>query len=592
MNLRGSYFVVGLMLGVLSACQDAPQNHKQNWTTIFETSQGKETATYPQVIDYYRQLSTHFEQISLHQGDTTDSGEPLHLVIYQPKGSPRIEMNKRPEIPVVLVNNGIHPGESDGIDASMMLLRDWALYPENGPKDFAVAVIPVYNIGGALNRNSTTRTNQNGPVSYGFRGNAKNYDLNRDFIKADTKNALAFSHLFHWLDPIVFVDNHVSNGADYQYTLTHLMTQHNKLDGALGQFMQSVFTPELEQVLAQNNWPITPYVNVFNRSPETGFTQFMDHPRYSTGYTTLFQTLGMMVETHMLKPYQDRVNGTYALMQNLVNLCQNHLEEIVNNKAHDRQLYHSGDHYPLNWQVDRTESRPIEFKGYAAQYLQSEITGKQRLSYDRTAPYTKTIPYFDTYLAQDSVLIPEHYGIPRAFDRVIERLKANDISLIELPEGLKVNAEIYHIKDYQSAQNPYEGHYLHYNTQVTSSSETVVLKAGDFLVPTDQPGVRYLLETLEPQAVDSFFNWNFFDIILQQKEGFSPYVWEDLAKQILERDPVLQAAFEQQKAQDPDFAQNAYAQLDWLHKHSVHYEKAHLRYPIVRVLDQIVLGKD
>ena len=120
----------------------------------------------------------------------------------------------------------------------------------------------------------------------------------------------------------------------------------------------------------------------------------------------------------------------------------------------------------------------------------------------------------------------------------------------------------------------------------------MVLKAGDFLVPTDQPGVRYLLETLEPQAVDSFFNWNFFDIILQQKEGFSPYVWEDLAKQILERDPVLQAAFEQRKAQDPDFAQNAYAQLDWLHKHSVHYEKAHLRYPIVRVLDQIVLGKD
>ena len=158
MNLRGSYFVFGLMLGVLSACQDAPQNHKQNWTSIFETSQGKETATYPQVIDYYRKLSTHFEQIRLHQGDTTDSGEPLHLVIYQPKGSPRIEMNKRPEIPVVLVNNGIHPGESDGIDASMMLLRDWALNPENGPKDFAVAVIPIYNIGGALNRNSTTRT--------------------------------------------------------------------------------------------------------------------------------------------------------------------------------------------------------------------------------------------------------------------------------------------------------------------------------------------------------------------------------------------------------------------------------------------------
>ena len=465
------------------------------------------------------------------------------------------------------------------------------LKPRNRSKDFAVAVIPIYNIGGALNRNSTTRTNQNGPVSYGFRGNAKNYDLNRDFIKADTKNALAFSHLFHWLDPIVFVDNHVSNGADYQYTLTHLMTQHNKLDGALGQFMQSVFTPELEQVLAQNKWPITPYVNVFNRSPETGFTQFMDHPRYSTGYTTLFQTLGMMVETHMLKPYQDRVNGTYALMQNLVDLCQNHLEQIVNNKAHDRQLYHSGDHYPLNWQVDRTQSRPLEFKGYAAQYLQSEITGKQRLSYDRTAPYTKTIPYFDTYIAQDSVIIPEHYGIPRAFDRVIERLKANGITMIELLKDIKVNAEIYHIKDYQSAQNPYEGHYLHYNTKWPAVARPWYWRLAIF--STDRPTWGALpCGNLGTSGGRFFFNWNFFDIILQQKEGFSPYVWEDLAKQILERDPLLQAAFEQQRAEDPDFAENAYAQLDWLHKHSVHYEKAHLRYPIVRVLDQIVFGKD
>jgi len=568
------------------------QNKTKVWTTEFEASKGQETATYSEVIEYYRKLSANFFQISIHQGDTTDSGYPLHIVIYRPEGTPVFKKDKSPEIPIILINNGIHPGESDGIDASMMLLRDWALNPEKGPQNFAVAVIPIYNIGGALNRNTNTRTNQNGPVAYGFRGNAKNFDLNRDFIKADTKNALAFSRVFHWLKPMVFLDNHVSNGADYQYTLTHLMTQHNKLNGPLGKFTQDIFIPELEKSLAQQNWPIVPYVNVFNRSPENGYVQFIDHPRYSTGYTALFHTLGMMLETHMLKPYKKRVEGTYKLMQTLTDICENHLKEIVTSQEQNMDIYEAGDAYPLNWQVDLNQNRPIEFMGYEAQYEQSVITGQERLRYDQTSPYTKTISYFDTYKALDSVIIPKYYVIPRPYNRVIERLKSNSIRVIELPEDMSLNAEIYYIKDFQSMEKAFEGHYLHYNTNISTSHEYTKLNAGDFLVPTDQFGIRYIIETLEPQAIDSFFNWNFFDTILQQKEGFSPYVWEDLALSILENDNELKIAFEQEKAQNADFAQNGYRQLDWLHKHSEHYEKAHLRYPIFRIFENVVIKKD
>ena len=580
---------------LFSSCQNtANQNNTQNpeqWTTVFEQSQGLETATYPQVIDYYRALSESFEQISMHEGDTTDSGEPLHLVIYQPKDSPRIKKGQSPSLPVILINNGIHPGESDGIDASMMLLRDWAMNPENGPKNFAVAVIPVYNIGGALNRNSHSRTNQNGPLAYGFRGNAQNYDLNRDFIKADTKNAAAFSKLFQWLRPIAFVDTHVSNGADYQYVLTHLMTQHNKLSGAQGQFLHQVFRPALEKALADESWPITPYVNVFNRSPETGFEQFIDHPRYSTGYTTLFNSLGMMIETHMLKDYKSRVEGTYALLQSFTQLCAQHQSALQQAYSENLKMYATLDKYPLNWRMDTTQSRNIEFLGYAAEYIPSAITGQNRLKYNRELPYVKSIPYRDTYRALDSVVIPRYYGLPRTYSRVIERLKNNQIQLIELKSDLVVEAEVYHIQDYQSSRAPYEGHYLHYNTQVSPTLESTKLKAGDYLVPTAQFGLRYLVETLEPQAIDSFFNWNFFDTILQQKEGFSPYVWEDLALELLENNPELKAELTALKSKDQDFASNAYAQLDWLHKHSPHYEKAHLRYPVVRILGEVMLGE-
>lgn len=579
------------IIGLFSSCQ-SPTKNENDWRTVFEASQGKETATYPEVVHYYQELSKHFDNISMHQGDTTDSGKPLHVVIYQPAGSPKIELNKQPDLPVILINNGIHPGESDGIDASMMLLRDWALNPEKGPQNFAVAIIPVYNIGGALNRNNYSRTNQNGPLAYGFRGNAQNYDLNRDFIKGDTKNSLAFSQIFQWLRPLAFVDTHVSNGADYQYVLTHLMTQHNKLSGAQGTFIQKQFTPALEQALANQSWPITPYVNVFNRSPETGFEQFIDHPRYSTGYTTLFNTLGMMVETHMLKDYKSRVEGTYALLQTFTELCEQYQLELQESYLTNQSMYHPLDKYPLNWRIDTTQSRPIEFLGYAAEYVPSAITGQNRLKYNRTAPYKKDIPYFDTYRATDSVMIPHYYGIPRTYHRVIERLKSNDIKLIELKQDLSIEAEVYHIKDYKTSKNAYEGHYLHYNTQVSSALESTKLSAGDYLIPLDQFGLRYILETLEPQAIDSFFNWNFFDTILQQKEGFSPYVWEDLALEILNNNPELKAEFEAYKSTDNDFAQNAYAQLDWLHKRSAHYEKAHLRYPVVRILSEVILGKD
>jgi len=580
---------------LFTSCQKPLKNQNtkdtEQWTTVFEASQGTQTATYPQVIDYYRALSESFDQISMHQGDTTDSGEPLHLVLYQPLGTAEIKEGQSPSLPVILINNGIHPGESDGIDASMMLLRDWALNPEKGPKNFAVAVIPVYNIGGALNRNSYSRTNQNGPLAYGFRGNAQNYDLNRDFIKADTKNTAAFSQLFQWLRPLAFVDTHVSNGADYQYVLTHLMTQHNKLSGAQGQLLHQVFRPALEKALAQESWPITPYVNVFNRSPETGFEQFIDHPRYSTGYTTLFNTLGMMIETHMLKDYKSRVEGTYALLQSFMQLCEQHQSALQQAYSENLKMYTPLDKYPLNWRIDTTQSRSIEFLGYAAEYIPSAITGQKRLKYNRELPYVKNIPYRDTYRALDSVVIPRYYGLPRTYSKVIERLKNNQIQLIELEQDLSLDTEVYHIQDYQTSRAPYEGHYLHYNTEVSTTLVSTRLKAGNYLVPTAQFGLRYIVETLEPQAIDSFFNWNFFDTILQQKEGFSPYVWEDLALELLENNPELKAEFTALKSNDQAFANNAYAQLDWLHKHSPHYEKAHLRYPVVRILGEVMLGE-
>ncbi|GAA3785192.1 M14 family metallopeptidase [Corallibacter vietnamensis] len=567
---------------LLVGCKQQETVSTIDFKTVFEKTNGQETATYQETISYFTNLKNTYPEISMQTIGMTDSGKPLHIVTLNPDKEfnfENIRKNKR----ILLVNNGIHPGESDGIDATMMLFRDIVQGNIKAPKNTVLVTIPIYNIGGSLNRNSTTRTNQNGPKEYGFRGNSRNYDLNRDFIKCDTENAKSFASIFHLVQPDVFIDNHVSNGADYQYTLTHLFTQHNKLGGTLGNYIHTQIMPELESKLKEKNWDITPYVNVFNQVPEKGFSQFMDYPRYSTGYTTLWNTLGLMVETHMLKPYKQRVEGTYELMKSMLEIVESEGETITKMRNKNFDYFTAGNSYPLDWDVDTTKTSTLQFKGYEGTFINSDVTGLKRLKYNRNKPFIKDVAYKNYFKPTTEVTIPKAYIIPQGWRNIINLLEINNIKTVQFKKDTTLLVEGYKIANFNTRKTPYEGHYQHYNTQVISSSKSISFSKGDYLITTQQKGIRYLLETLEPQAPDSFFNWNFFDTILQQKEGFSPYVWEDIAHALLENDSELKSQFENKKQTDASFSENWYLQLDWLHKHSDYYEKAHMQYPIYRL---------
>lgn len=553
-----------------------------DFTTVFEKSGGTETATYPEVVSYYKELAAAYPSISIEEMGLTDSGEPLHLAIFSPNEDFDLE-GLREDHSILFVLNGIHPGESDGIDATMMLFRDMAQDSIPVPENTIIATIPVYNIGGALNRNSTTRVNQQGPESYGFRGNARNFDLNRDFTKADTKNTRSFYEIFHYLNPDVFIDNHVSNGADYQYTLTHLFTQHNKLGGELGEYLQDEMMPKLVEDLQENDWDITPYVNVFDEVPEKGFSQFMDYPRYSTGYTALWNTLGMMVETHMLKPYDERVWGTYQLMQSMISITDRDTEKIKSLRESSFQEILQEDTFVFDFVADTTQPSTLQFKGYEGEQIESSVSGLPRLYYDQSKPFTKEIEYFNNFKPTREVDIPEGYIVPQGWWQVLNLLEMNQVEMQTFENDTTMLVETYHIEDFETRENAYEGHYLHYNTQVSAGKDSVAIRKGDFYVSVDQRAKRYLLAVLEPEATDSFFNWNFFDSVLQQKEGFSPYVFEDLAEEILTENPEIEDEFEERRENEPEFAANGYAQLDWILKQSKYYEKSHLRYPIFRL---------
>lgn len=551
--------------------------------TTFEQSQGMQTATYTETIAFYKVLSEAYTTVSLQEVGNTDAGLPLHLVTFNAEGNFNFEELQKDKA-IILVNNGIHPGESDGIDATMLFFRDLAQEKITVPKNVVISAIPIYNIGGSLNRNATTRANQNGPEHYGFRGNAQNYDLNRDFIKMDTENAKAFAEIFHKVQPDVFIDNHVSNGADYQYTLTHLFTQHNKLGGTLGDYLHTKLMPTLEENLSKKNWAITPYVNVFGRTPDRGFSQFMDYPRYSTGYTTLYNTLGLMVETHMLKPYKNRVEGTYELMRSMLDIVEETSNEIKEIRKEAFDFYASAKNYPITWEKDTAKYSTLHFKGYEGKYVKSEVTKLDRLQYDTSKPFTKKVKYENYFKAVKDITIPKAYIIPKGWHKVISHLKINNIEMQPLSRDTILSVNSYRIKSYETVSSPYEGHYLHYNTQVKEQQTTMTFSKGDYIIYTNQEGIRYLIETLEPEAKDSFFNWNFFDTILQRKEGFSPYVFEDVAAQLLKENDSLRKVFEEKQATDTNFAKSSYAQLNWIYQQSKHYEKAHLQYPIYKLL--------
>lgn len=551
----------------------------------FLLSESKNTTpTYAEGIAFWQEMADAYDEIEMFRYGITDAGYPLHVVIVDGERPRPIGAYKTGMKQLLLINNAIHPGEPDGVDASMLLAHELMTNPKAKGllKNTSVAIIPFYNIGGALNRNAHSRTNQNGPEEYGFRGNAQNLDLNRDFVKCDSRNARTFATLINELDPDLYIETHVSNGADYQHVLTYLSTQEDKMGGQLGEKLRNEWTPFITKRVGKAGFQPTPYVNLFGTSPRDGFGTFYDQPRYSTGYLALLGIPGYITETHMLKPYKQRVESTFEfLMAGVDLLAQHSVRKIIDE---DRLARKKQMDFPIDWEVDSTMVKAQVFLGYEAGYKTSDVSGQPRLYYDRSKPYSTKVPYYYGMKAIKTVTAPKYYVLPQGYVDVVERLRAAGVKLMPFESDTTIKLEVYRIDSLSTITSPYEKHYYHYNTHVSKTVKDVQLFKGDFLIPLDNKHRRFLVEVLEPEGPDSYFNWNFFDAVLQQKEWYSPYVFEDEAAEILKNDKALKAAFDARKEASPDFAGSARAQLYWVYTHSKRYEKEHMRYPVYRGL--------
>lgn len=564
---------------------------QSDWTTPYERYGGTQTATYQEAISYYQRLAAQYNEIKVLEYGSTDVGKPLHLVVVSKDGISSGEEAAASGRVVMLVNNGIHPGEPVGIDASMLLARDLVQNPEMKPllERVVVAIIPVFNVGGALNRNGYSRANQQGPEAYGFRGNARNLDLNRDFMKMDSRSARTFAQIFHEWEPHLFTDNHTTNGADYQHVMTLISTQYNKLHPLLAQYLEDELEPLLYKQMEKAGFPMTPYVMKKGKVPEEGLVGFLETPRYSTGYTALFNCIGFVPETHMLKPYNQRVEASYALMELMLQAANRDWQQIIRLRKAANEAVEEQQEFALQWELDTTQTRPIMFLGYEAEEVKSQVGGLPLRVYNQERPFSKEIDFYPYYKAVETAKKPVAYVIPQAWPEVIERLALNEVEMKRLTRDTVLELTTYYIEGYKTLDWPYEGHYLHHNVETREERQPVQLFAGDYLVYCNQPKNRYIVQSLEPEGVDAFFAWNFFDEILMRKEYFSPYVFDSTAARLLQQLPEVKAAYEERLAADEDFRQSHRQQLQFIYERSPYFEKTYLRYPVFRMEEEMVL---
>ncbi|HMD78298.1 MAG TPA: M14 family metallopeptidase [Terracidiphilus sp.] len=604
MNLRfAAFFAIALLASLpFGLCAQTP-----DWRTPAEISGYRTTPDYAETVAYLERIAAAAPgQVKIENFGKTGEGRDLKIVIASKDGvfdPAAIHASGRA---ILLVQNAIHAGEMDGKDACLALLRD-IVQDQNGAKrllDHVVFVfIPVYNIDGHERRSAYNRINQNGPELSGWRSNGTNLNLNRDYMKADAPETRAFLKMFHrWL-PDFFVDDHVTDGADFQYDVTFMIDDAPDVAPATAKWIRDAVTPELErQVNASGHLAFPALINLNNETdPAQGLAYNPDRPRFSTGQMILENRPGLLVELHMLKDYKTRVTGNYEILRALLEVMNRDAAKLIAlNREADAAAAKLGAHpfsserFPLitDWNGETT---PVVFHGYKFTRALSEISGAMRVSYSHE-PWNVTLPLATGAKVTASVTLPAGYIVPPQWTQAIDVLAAHDVTLRRTTAPWTGKVERYRCSGMQWRAQPFEGRHPIFGGenqgaqpgrygQCTLTNDTLTFPAGSVVVPLNQRLSKVAIHWLEPEAPDSALRWGFFDPIFEQKEYGEAYVLEKLARENLAKDPALKAEFEHQIQSNPRFAASPEARLEFFYERSPWFQENRVgQYPVGRLI--------
>jgi len=578
----------------------APAN--ADWRTPAEISGYRTTPRYDETMAYVRRVAAAApRQVKVTAFGRTGEGRDLIAVIVSRDGVFDPVALHQANRPIVMIQNAIHAGEMDGKDSCLALLREMVVTQTQAKLlDRAVVVmIPIYNADGHERFGPYNRINQNGPEEMGWRTQARNLNLNRDYMKADAPETRALLRLFQaWL-PDFFVDDHVTDGADYQYDTTYAIDYGPDVDPALARWIREQLKPYIEQSVSATGHVIGEYVGVGEANPGRGLTVGQDAPRFSTGYMILQNRPGFLVEMHMLKDYKTRVTGNYELLRALLEVINRDADALLlmNRQADTATLlagqrYDAAARFPLRLQATEA-SVPFHFLGYKRVVELSEVSGAPWTRFVQE-PENIDIPLHNELKATVTVAPPRAYIVPAQWASVIEVLGAHGLKMLRTTASWSAEVETYRCSA-RWAERSFEGrHVLAGGSEFAPGSgtsplacesvrQTLAFPAGSAVVPMDQRAAKVAIHWLEPQSPDSAVAWGFFDAIFEQKEYGESYVLEKLARDMMAKDPKLKEEFQQKVTNDKEFAASPRARLNFFFQRSPWWDPRQGLYPVGRL---------
>ncbi len=570
---------------IVLACSSAVS---AQFTTHAESTDYVETPRYDETIEYIRTLAANSSWIHLESFGTTPEGRTMWSVIVSSEEAFTPAAAAATGHVKVLIQNGIHSGEIDGKDASLALIRDMAvLKTRRALLDHVMLIIvPVFNIDGHEMMSKYNRINQDGPIEMGFRATGQNLNLNRDYLKVDTPEMAALVQLWNRWEPDLLIDNHVTDGADFQYATTYTISRHDSAPPSVRDWSRKIFVPVVTQKMKDMNEPIFPYVATGGRPLHEGITDFVETPRYSTGYAPIRNRPGLLVEMHMLKNYKRRVTANYKMMVAVLEMLNEAPDALkqANKTADSMDIAGAFDHIPLRFErVDEPDT--VDFLGYPYETRVSEISGGEWIVYDTTKKVTLRLPYYGQMRATLKISTPFAYLIPQQWTETIDKLALHGVHMNRLTAGVELDVETYLFDSVSFAERPFEGRHL-VNYVTSSEMRRVAYPEGTYVVFLTQPGMRLIMHALEPDAPDSFFKWGFFNTILERKEYGERYASEALGVDMLANDPAVKAEFEQRIQQDSSFAADPTARWNFFYHRSKWSEPMLNVYPVGRLLQK------
>ncbi|MDT4954471.1 MAG: hypothetical protein QOJ02_2609 [Acidobacteriota bacterium] len=560
------------------------------WQTLAEKTDYRETPRYDETIAYSRKLADASPLIRFESFGKSGEGRDLPLLIAA-SGNTFTPLTARSAgKAVILIQACIHPGESDGKDAGLALLRDIAITKtRTGLLDHVVILfIPIYNTDGHERFSAFNRLNQNGPAEMGWRATSTNLNLNRDYMKADTPETRAWLKLWTEWNPDLLIDCHVTDGADFQYDITYIYEHHEHMPAPVLAWMREAFDRKIFPATEAEGNLLSQYITFRdNRDFSKGLDGFVMPPRFSTGYTTIRNRPGMTIETHMLKDYRTRVRGTYDLLRFTLEEVNRNPDKLLRavHEADEQTIaegrrYDPSRRYPLRIELT-DKSRPLQFKGVESRTELSDISGTMRVVFG-TKPVDTTVPFYDESKVAAAIAPPLFYIVPPQWKSVIEVLTEHGLRMQRLTAPVTIEVESYRFSDVKFAAAPFEGRVMP-SFKTNPVRERRTFPAGSVVVTVAQAAGHVAVHLLEPDAPDSFVAWGFFNAIFEQKEYGEDYVLEKLAREMLAKDEKLRREFEQRIANDPKFAASASDRLNFFYERSPYWDQQWNLYPVGRV---------